>query len=365
MPKNWGNRPWEIDFVPTRKELPAALDFAVVGGGFSGLAAAAWLKTFATDKSVALFEAGTIGGGSSGHTGGMALAETASGDLPGLGDVLATYRKIIEKLKVEADLSLPGALEIGRRKPMKESPIQWQDSGELRVEAEVAGGSINPGKVASGLARAAEQAGVLLFEHAAVEEMKFPDSLELRSAIGVVRATNVLFATNAYSQELNGLKGRVQSAFTTAVMTEPLSHQTIEQLGLGSGKPFYTVDLPYLWGRLLGNAVIFGSGLVFFDDWRGLNTLDINEGEAVQVYDRLQTRIKNLHPALKNVKFTHRWGGPICISEEWKPVFERHRKSKNAIVLGAFSGHGVAQSVYLGTWAAEAMLGQRELPDWK
>jgi glycine/D-amino acid oxidase-like deaminating enzyme len=34
------------------------------------------------------------------------------------------------------------------------------------------------------------------------------------------------------------------------------------------------------------------------------------------------------------------------------------------IVLGAYSGHGVAQSVYLGAWAAEAMLGRRELPDW-
>jgi len=45
-------------------------------------------------------------------------------------------------------------------------------------------------------------------------------------------------------------------------------------------------------------------------------------------------------------------------------VFERHRKSKNAIVLGGFSGHGVALSVYLGAWAAEALLGKRELPDW-
>jgi glycine/D-amino acid oxidase-like deaminating enzyme len=365
MAKNWGNRPWEIDFVPARKELPATLDFAIVGGGFSGLTAAVWLKTLAPDKSVALFEASVIGAGSSGHTGGMVLAESAAGDLPGLGDVLAGYQRILKRLKVDADLTLPGAFEIGRKRPTKNSPIRWQDSGELGVVAEVAGGSINPGKVVSGLARAAENAGVLLFENAAVEEMKFPDGLELQSAAGVMRATNVLFATNAYSHELNGLQGRVQSAFTIAVMTESLSDEALEQIGLSDHKPFYTVDLPYLWGRLFGNAIIFGSGLVFFDDWRGLNSLDIQKGDALQAFERLQGRIQRLHPALKDAKLTHRWGGPICISEEWKPLFERHRKRKNAIVLGAFSGHGVAQSVYLGAWAAEAMLGRRELPEWK
>jgi glycine/D-amino acid oxidase-like deaminating enzyme len=67
---------------------------------------------------------------------------------------------------------------------------------------------------------------------------------------------------------------------------------------------------------------------------------------------------------LQNVKFTHRWGGPICISEDWNPIFRRHVKSEDAIVLGGFSGHGVALSVYLGAWAAEALLGKRALPDW-
>jgi glycine/D-amino acid oxidase-like deaminating enzyme len=365
MGKNWGNRPWDVDFIPARKTLPATLDFAIVGGGFTGLAAAAWLKTLAAEKSVALFESDVIGAGSSGHTGGMALAETAAGDLPGLGDVLAGYRKILKKFEVDADLTLPGVFELGRSKPLKNSAISWKDSGSLQVGAEVPGGSIDPGKMISGLARAAGRAGVLLFEHAAVDEMRVPDTLELQTAKGAVRATNILFATNAFALELNGLKGRVQTAFTTAMMTEPLSEEVLAEIGLAERKPFYTVDLPYLWGRLLGNAVIFGSGLVFFDDWRGLRTLDINKGEAVVVFDRLQKRISNLHPALQHVKFTHRWGGPICISEEWKPVFERHMKSKNVIVLGGFSGHGVAQSVYLGAWAAEAMLGKRELPTWK
>lgn len=364
--KNWGNRPWKVDFTPTRKELPPVLDFAVVGGGFTGLAAAAWFKTLAPDKSVALFEYDAIGAGSSGHTGGIALAESAVGDLPGLGDVLASYQSTLRRLQVDGDLKLPGAHELGRSDAMADSPIRWKDSGDLCVVKEVPGGTIDPGKVVGGLARAAERAGALLFEHSPVSEVKFSQPSTLRSAAGTTQAAHVLFATNAFALDLNGLQGRAQPAFTTAIMTESLPETIIAQIGLSDRKPFYTVDLPYLWGRLLGDAIIFGSGLVFFEKSEGLYTLDIDKGEALELFDGLQKRIVRLHPALHNVNFTHRWGGPICIAEDWTPVFEYHPESqKHAIVLGAFSGHGVAQSVHLGTWAAEAFLGKRELPNWK
>ena len=80
-------------FSLLKTSLPAEADFAVVGGGFSGLSAAAWLRRFAPDKTVVLFESASIGAGASGHTGGMVLAETAAGDLPGLGDVLADFAR--------------------------------------------------------------------------------------------------------------------------------------------------------------------------------------------------------------------------------------------------------------------------------
>ena len=111
--------------------------------------------------------------------------------------------------------------------------------------------------------------------------------------------------------------------------------------------------------------MIFGSGLIFFDDWRGLRSLNVEKGEIPDLFTRLEERIRKFHPALHDVKFTHRWGGPIGLADGWKPVFERHPSCPNAIVLGAYSGHGVAQSVYLGAWAAEAFLGKRELPNWR
>src|ERR1700731_3914493 len=100
---NWGKPPWRIDFRPAVRPIPEEVDFAVVGGGFTGLSAAAWLRRFEPSKSVALFESGQIGAGSSGHTGGMTLAETAAGDLPGLGDVLAGFSNIVKEMGFDCD----------------------------------------------------------------------------------------------------------------------------------------------------------------------------------------------------------------------------------------------------------------------
>ncbi len=368
--KNWGNRPWTIDFGAAKRDLPATVDFAIVGGGFTGLTAAARLKHFSPQATIALFERGEFGAGSSGHTGGMALAETAVGDLPGLGDVLSDYQSILAELDVDGDINLPGVYELGREKPLRNSPIRWSDSGDLRAVKSVAGGSINPGKVVAGLARSAERAGALLFERCEVDDAKvtaaqFNERVELRTARGTVSAKKVLYATNAYSLELTALKERAAVTFTLALATEELSDGVLEELGLAEGKPFYTIDLPYLWGRLLGNAIIFGSGLVPLNGWQDLDTLDIDTRTPAQLFERLRKRVRCLHPRLAEVKFTHQWGGPICIADEWEPIFEHHRDSENAIVLGAFSGHGVAQSVYLGSWAAEALLGKRALPTWR
>ena len=364
IPK-WGETPWIIDFRPESALLPQSLDFAVIGGGFTGLSAAANLRRLNPNKSVAVFEAATIGARSSGHTGGLTLAETAAGDLPGLGDVLSGFSKAIEVLGVTCDLSLPGVWELDRSSKTENSPIHWADSGDLRIAREVPGGTADPGKLVSGLARAAVERGALVLEGAAVDQIDFGDPLTLHVRGTQVQAQRALIATNAESLELSDLTGKAEPKLTLALTTEPLSDAQMAALGLASGKPFYTIDLPYLWGRLLHrNRIILGSGLVSVNDWRDLTSLDICSGEASKLLTRLEKRVAGLHPALADVKFSHRWGGPILIAEEWRPVFANHPQSTRAIVLGAYSGHGVALSVYLGAWAAEALLGKRDLPGW-
>ena len=361
----WGEAPWKIDFHSVASSLPDHVDFAIVGGGFTGCAAAAWLRHLEPGHSVALFEAQAIGAGSSGHTGGLTLPETAAGDMPGLGDALQGFSRILSELRVNCDLSLPGVWEIGRQGALEGSPISWEDSGTLRVTRETKGGTVDPGKMVSGLARSASERGAQIFENARVETITATDGAALRVRGKRIRARCVLVATNAESLELNSLVERAEPKFTLAMMTEALKPSQIQALGLSAGKPFYTVDLPYLWGRLaFADRIIFGSGLEHLRDWRELMEIDVEKGETAELMKNLERRVCRLHPVLREVKITHRWGGPILIADKWQPVFMRHPENKDAIVLGAYSGHGVALSVYLGCWAAEAMLGRRALPEW-
>jgi len=329
------------------------------------LAAAAWVRRLDPRKSVVVLEAERIGAGSSGHTGGIALGETAAGDLPGLGDVLSGFRETLKDLAVDCDLTLSGVWELGHHGGIAGSPISWQDSGVLEVAREVAGGTIDPRKMLSGLARTAESAGAMIIENSPLDGIQFGDPLRLKVGRKELVAGHAIVATNAQSLDLSGIAGRGEPKFTLAVATKPLPDATLETLGLTSRKPFYTIDLPYLWGRLLKtNGVVFGSGLIHLEDWRELAEVDVGRGEAARLVALLEKRVRGLHSELGEVQFTHRWGGPNLFADGWRPVFERHINSPRVIVIGGFSGHGVALSVYLGRWAAEAMMMGREMPRW-
>jgi glycine/D-amino acid oxidase-like deaminating enzyme len=308
---------------------------------------------------------------------------------------------------VDAELELPGVWEIARHEksmegtkvhPLKNSPIDWDDSGRVCAVGKVPGGTVNPGKVVSGLAQAAVKAGARIVEEAEVVKMEFSAPVRLhveRKVKGgvekkVVNAERVLLATNAGSRELAGniYSSRDSSAprLTFAIATAPLTKKQIAALGMESGRPFYSVDFPYLWGRMLKNGgMIFGSGLVptfgkwLREDaaraksakagvrklWGGLERFDVRRGEPAARLRSLEKRVRLLHPSLKQVRITHRWGGPILTTKDFMPTFRRHPESKNVVVLGGFSGHGVALSVYLGHKAAQHFVGKYPLPGWR
>jgi glycine/D-amino acid oxidase-like deaminating enzyme len=386
----WGRPPWTVNFRPAPLAIPDHVDFAVVGGGFSGLSAAAWLRRYAPSKSVLVLESASLGDGASGRTGGMALAETAAGNLPGLGDVLAGYKKILRALQIDSRLTLPGVWELSRSAPaMKNSPISWSDSGNLKAVRRVPGGTVDPGRVLAGLARAAENAGAQILEHAEVHALNFSDPvrLEVRHRLRgriqrkEIRAGQVLLATNAFSLDLSGVRAAAEPKLTFALATAPLSAAQRKAVGLSSRCPFYTVDFPYLWGRLLeNNGVIFGAGLVppylgtparFPLGGRStkkrapdLRRYDVRKGESAARLRWLESRVRHLHPSLASVRIAHRWGGPILLTEKMLPRFRRHPRTNRAMILADFNGHGVALSVYLGQWAAQALLARRSLHDW-
>ena len=379
----WGEPPWRVDFRPLPRVPPREVDVAVVGGGFTGLAAACHLRRLAPEKTVALLEARRLGSGASGRTGGIALAGTAQGQLPGLGDVLQGFVGILEALKIDCGLTLPGVWEIARTRGPSPSPILWNDSGALRVLRGVAGGTVAPERLIAGLASAAERLGAVLCESAPVISVSSEHPAKLAVGVGPngvrpgraplaptrreseLRANQVLFATNGYALQLSGLAGRAESEFALAVATEPLRVDGLEAIGLSQRNAFYTVDLPYLWGRALSNGgIVFGSGLVPFDHRREWGSIDVRNGQPARLLAALEERVRGLHPTLQSVRFTHRWGGPILFPHSGNPFFARHARSPCGLVVGGYSGHGVALSVYLGRWAAEVLLGRQTLPPW-
>jgi glycine/D-amino acid oxidase-like deaminating enzyme len=211
---------------------------------------------------------------------------------------------------------------------------------------------------------------------------------ELRSRIRnhEIRAQQVLLATNAFSLELSGLRAATAPKLTFALATAPLTGAQLKAIGLSSRRPFYTIDLPYLWGRLLeSNGVIFGAGLVpayvgapsrfplgdrsIRSAAHDLHRYDVRRGQAAERLRSLEDRVRHLHPALANVRVTHRWSGPILLTEKMRPIFrwftpKGRPRSKQVMVLAGYNGHGVALSVYLGQWAAQALLNLRPLPPW-
>jgi glycine/D-amino acid oxidase-like deaminating enzyme len=330
----------------------------------------------------------------------MALADTAAGPLPGLGDVLAGYKKILQALHIDSRLTLPGVWELGRSHALKNSPISWNDSGNLRVVKKVSGGTVDPGKVVSGLASAAQKAGAQIIEHgevasihpvnqAAASDADHPLALRVRLKSGsgakqkTIHARQVLLTTNAASLHLTGLHNQAEPKLTLALATAPLTRTQLQATGLAAGHPFYTIDFPYLWGRPLeNNGYIFGAGLVPMPkSWDAMFSRDfshrkpqhtfsellrfrVDHGVTAARLDWLESRVRNMHPALQNIRVTHRWGGPILITKSMHPVFRHHAHHKNILTLAGFSGHGVALSVYLGHWAAQSLLGRRPLPHW-
>ncbi len=348
----WGETPWSVTWRPRPATPPGRADVAVIGGGLTGLAAA--LELARAGCAVALLEARGLGSGASGRTGGMVLEDTAVGAVPGLGGVVESLCALLDRESIACDLSLPGCAELAHVSLRGDDPASgWRD-GETRLVARevVPGGTLDPGALVADLARAADRAGASLFEATPVRAIeREPEGLRLVCDRGVLRAPRAIVALNAYTEALVTGSEPVKPALTLAVATAPLYGRAREALAPTGGRPFYTVDLPYLWGRAWGDdgRLVFGGGLAPSSD----------DATVLPLFERLESRIRALHPSLTGVAFTHRWGGPVAFTPSRRPLLEAVPGLPGVVVAGAYAGHGVALSCLCGTRAAREALAQR------
>lgn len=362
----WGEPVWSFPISVKPHPLPDGMrvDVAVVGAGFTGLATAHYVLQGSPTLRVAVFEALQVGSGASGRTGGLVLEDTAVGPLPGVEDCIAALHGLVSTQHIPCDLQVGGCWEIGRREGHPRSPIRWADHGTLQVVNFIPGGAFDPRKFLAGLAAIMQEAGGQIFEHAPVTGLDVTSRGGVRLEVGgkAVYTERVVFATSAFCLPLLGLQDWAGGVHTIALATEPLADAVFDVIGWATRTPFYTLDLPYLWGRVTaeGRAVI-GAGLIGHDD---VENARVDSAEAMHLFDGLARRIRGLHPTLRHVRITHHWMGPICFTNDRKPIIASIDDDNRVLVATGYSGHGVALSVRVGKLLAAVLAGQSGLPAW-
>jgi len=360
---DWGTPPWRVDVDIAPSAPPARCDVAVVGGGFTGLSAAYHLAR--RGVRVALLEASRLGSGASGRTGGIVLEGTAIGPLGRVENCLDALAAVVARERIACELRLSGCWELMHRRQSDSRGRLWRDGDEwLYVSDTVPGGTVDPGALVSGLGRAARDAGASLHEDARVLGLEPGRPTRLHLADGTVEADHVVVALNGYTAALLALPIRLSAALTLALATDPLAAPALAELGLADATPFYTTDLPYLWGRTTADGrLVLGAGLVHGAD---VSRVALHDAEAGATLDRLEERIAWMHPVLARSRVVARWGGPIAFTPQRTPVLSRlpGASASDVIVYAGCAGHGIALGVRVGQLVTEAIVDGVPLPSW-
>ncbi len=363
--RQWGETPWSReDFAyPNEKAPSTEIKVAIVGGGLTGASTAYNLAKRGISATV--FEAGRIGDGASGRTGGLVLEGTAAGPLQEVSTCVSGLEQLVTAENIDCHLRLPGCWEIEHGDGSTNLKLPWHDGGQaVYVAKTVSGGVVEPVRLLSGILKAAARLGARVKEHAAVRRVVTIPRPAVELAGETIYPEYVVVAANAWLPGLLPDAVRLRASLTFACATEPLDSATIDALGLSAHVPFYTTDLPYLWGRTIAEGrLIFGAGLVF-SSAAELEAANVNAGSSRAALMTLQNRVRRLHPKLSKVQFPASWGGPIAFVQNGVPLLGRHPSCPKVIVAGGYSGHGVALSVRIGQLISQAITDDAALPDW-
>jgi glycine/D-amino acid oxidase-like deaminating enzyme len=371
---------------PVKDRAPALADdiecdFAVIGGGFTGMAAA--MRLTESGAQVVLLESEFCGWGSSSRNAGH-LTPTIGGDP----QILATiYRRrapalirlaenavhfvedLIEQLGIDCEYEATGnvsaALTQGQlRRSERIAKVLRRCGGEIEVVDRVGlpegflggllertGGILNPGRLALGYRSALRSTNAKVSEGTPVQHLDADGrSVILTTPGGKVRAKRVLIASNAYTRDLSfGPDRAVAPLWVTLAETEPLDPGALEAIGWTNRSGVYTQHLILENYRPTArNTLVFGTRCVqvpkaALDDFRP------NESVLKDIVKGFRQRF----PSLSNVKVEKAWGGWIAMTPSWLPI--AGQVHQNVFYALGYNGHGLAQAPYLGALVADQM----------
>ena len=373
---------------PGYAALDAALecDVAVVGGGLAGLSAA--IELAQRGYSVIVLEARQVGWGASGRNGGQVIAGLAC-DQTVIEDQLGSTAS-----RAVWDMTMEALRLIGERRERFEIDCDWR-SGYLglAVNARKAaqlqtwqvqmhnaygyetrwitpaempqwiasrrfhsgvydplGGHLHPLKYSLGLARAAAELGVRIFENSAVLATEPGASVRLRTARGSVRASHVLLAGNVYLQGIaKTLERRIMPVGTYIVASEPLEPELARSLIPSEAAVCDTNFVLDYFRPTADHRMLYGGRVSY------------STATPINLTASMQRRMSTTFPQLANTKIEYSWGGFVDISMNRAPDFGRlPGEHSNIYYLQGFSGHGLALTGLAGRLVAEAIAGDAE-----
>lgn len=362
-------------------------DVCIIGGGFTGLSAALNLAEQGID--VILLEAERIGFGASGRCGGL----VGSGQRKDVLEIEATFgyersrqlwdlaeqakdeiRSRVAKHNIPCDLQQGQLVGVHKRSyrgwPRELSDAlaerydypfcQSLDADQTRARVAADGFlesfydaralTLHPLNYTLGLAKAAMDAGVRIFERSRVRHYSRSDPSVIKTDSGSVVANYVVLACNGYLDKLERRVARkIMPINNFMIATEPLGEQRAKELidgRFGIHDTRFVVD----YFRLSDDhRLLFGGG----ENYRREFPADI--AKFVRPY------MLKLFPQLKDVAIDYAWGGTLSVTVNRLPYVGRLRP--NLFFGCGYSGHGISTANFAGKVIAEAIGGNTERID--
>jgi glycine/D-amino acid oxidase-like deaminating enzyme len=368
-------------------------DWVVVGGGFTGLAAARRLAEHHPDARVILLEAQRVGFGASGRNSGFIADIGHHDDAPDLEAHrrlvrlaragIAELRKAVRANAIDCDWTelgrLHGAVEDSGLRSLERLRERLEELGEsykwldAAAVARITGTSyyraaihtpgtvmVQPAALARGLARTLPP-NVELLEQSPIHQVRPGREVELASRAGCVSAKRVLLATNGLMPALGYLKRRIAPVLTFASLTRPLRDE--EEAALG-GDP--------VWGLVpedrLGTSVRRGCR------GRILVRNTVFYSPRLQIDDRRRRKIVQAHvnsfrarfPSLGDVPLEYTWGGVVGVSTNHAQFFGP--LAPGLFASACYNGVGISIGTISGKLLADLAVGSesqllREIQD--
>ncbi len=263
------------------------------------------------------------------HKGGEVIVARGPQGVPGLEESLEEYRRF----GFGDRYRLLDARELGER-----IRIAGAVSALVTDDAAV----VHPGRLTRGLARAAERRGVVIHEGTAVTSIRSRDAsgrAALVTSRGDVRAPVVVLAGEAYLTELPGLRRQLTPIYSLIVLTEPVSDAAWAEIGWRNRELVSSTRLSvdYLSRTEDGRILFGGRGAPYRLGGRIRPEYDRHDA----THERLRGFVREWFPVLRDVRFTHAWGGPLGMPRDWHPTMAYDPATGIATSRG-YIGHGVS-----------------------